>query len=357
MQFGIFVVPFRLPEIGPAQGIQWDLQCVRWAEEFGFSEAWFGEHFAVGWEPGCAPELMIAVAAQQTTRLKLGAGAHILPYHNPMALAHRLMMLDHMTEGRFIAGFGSGSYGGDAQLFGTAQLDRREMTKEALDIILAIWQADGPFKLEGKYWTVDYPDFDAFARGPHWKPYQQPHPRIAMAGVSPNSSTIREAGARGCIPLSFNVAVEYLQGHWASYEEGAATTGHVADRSDWRIVREIIVADTDEEALELAIGKRAALRRAYDEWTLPLYHSHGVLQSMAPTMPLEEINSAYLARHHWLVGSPDTVVERIEEHWNELGGFGTLIMSTFDYVDQADAYRHSFELLGTEVAEIGRAHV
>jgi alkanesulfonate monooxygenase SsuD/methylene tetrahydromethanopterin reductase-like flavin-dependent oxidoreductase (luciferase family) len=350
MDFGIFVVPFRLPGVEPKKGMDWDLQCVRWAEEFGFVEAWFGEHFTVGWEPGCSPELYIAAAAQQTERIRLGAGANLLPYHSPAALAHRLMMLDHMTEGRFMAGFGSGAYGADPKLFDAEDKDRRQMTSEALDIVLRIWQADGPFEYRGEFWNVDYPEYDDFTMGPHWRPYQKPHPPIAMAGVSPVSGSIREAGARGYIPLSFNLDIEYLKGHWAAYEEGAQSTGRTPDRSQWRLVREIIVADTDEEALELAVGENAALRRTYEGWTLPLYERYGLLQAMAPDTPVDEINCEYLARNFWLVGSPDTVVKRIEEHWEELGGIGTVIMSTFDYLDDADGYRRNFELLGTEVA-------
>ena len=34
------------------------------------------------------------------------------------------------------------------------------------------------------------------------KPYQKPHPPIAVAGSSPYSSTLEEVGEKGWIPLS-----------------------------------------------------------------------------------------------------------------------------------------------------------
>jgi alkanesulfonate monooxygenase SsuD/methylene tetrahydromethanopterin reductase-like flavin-dependent oxidoreductase (luciferase family) len=293
---------------------------------------------------------MIAAAAQSTSRIKLGAAANLLPYHNPVALAHRLMMLDHMTRGRFIAGFGAGAYESDAQLFGLPDDDRREMMKEALDIVLAIWTADGPFRIEGKHWTVDYPEYDDFIKGPHWRPYQKPYPRIGIAGVSPGSSTLREAGKRNFIPLSFNVAASYLAGHWEAYSEGAAEGGFEPDRREWRVAREAFVAESDDEAIRLAVGPGAPLGRAYDEWVLPLYRQFGLLGVMAPGVPEDDINADYLARHVWLIGSPQTVVERLSAQYEESGGFGVLLTMSFDYHDNPDVYRRSLELLSTEVA-------
>jgi alkanesulfonate monooxygenase SsuD/methylene tetrahydromethanopterin reductase-like flavin-dependent oxidoreductase (luciferase family) len=270
MEFGLFVVPYRAPTTRIAQGLEWDLKCIRWAEDYGLHEAWIAEHFTLGWENVCAPELYIAAAAQFTKRIRLATGANLLPYHNPIALAHRLMMLDHMTNGRLIAGFGASAYETDAKLFGIPDLDqRREMTKEALEIILAIWTKKRPFAIKGKYWSVDYPAYDDFFKGPNWVPYQKPHPNIAVAGVSPSSASIREAGRHGYIPLSFDVAAEYLRGHWDAYTEGAASSGLKADRKIWRIFKMVFVADTDEEAMRLAMSE--PVRAIFDDWTLPLY--------------------------------------------------------------------------------------
>jgi alkanesulfonate monooxygenase SsuD/methylene tetrahydromethanopterin reductase-like flavin-dependent oxidoreductase (luciferase family) len=117
MDVGLFFA-HQLPDTPPSDGFEWDLQVSRWAEEFGFSEAWFAEHFTVGYERWPAPELHIAAVARETSRIKLGTAANLLPYHNPVALAYRLMALDHMTRGRLMAGFGAGGFVSDAELFG-----------------------------------------------------------------------------------------------------------------------------------------------------------------------------------------------------------------------------------------------
>lgn len=84
---------------------------------------------------------MIAAAAQRTERVRLGAAAHLVPYHQPANLAYRLMWLDHMTGGRYIAGFAPGSYPTDAAVFGTGT-NNVEMMVEGLDIIEAVWKRE-----------------------------------------------------------------------------------------------------------------------------------------------------------------------------------------------------------------------
>jgi alkanesulfonate monooxygenase SsuD/methylene tetrahydromethanopterin reductase-like flavin-dependent oxidoreductase (luciferase family) len=339
-------VPFRLPENDFKTGMEWDMQVVRWAEEYGISEIWFGEHSTLHWEPICSPELYMAVASQQTERIRLCTGAHLVPNHNPVALAHRLMMLDHMTEGRLTVGVGAGAYPTDQRVHGS--FEAHEMMGEALDIMKRIWTADGPFLFEGKYWTVDYPEYDEFLMGPHWKPYQQPMPPIAMAGLSPASGTLRQAGAGGYIPMSFNVAPHYLEGHWYRYVEGAESAGHTPDRNQWRVTHNIFVADTDEEAYELAVN--GAMGRTYRDWMLPSYRMGGMMPIMAPELDPDDVTPEWLAENRWLVGTPDTVVERLQRDIEISGGFGMLIPMTFEYTDHPEAYRRHLELLGTEVA-------
>src|SRR5579875_3145786 len=71
MEFGLFVVPYRAPTTDITQGLAWDLKCIGWAEEYGLHEVWIAEHFTLGWENVCAPELLIAAAAQFTRRIRL----------------------------------------------------------------------------------------------------------------------------------------------------------------------------------------------------------------------------------------------------------------------------------------------
>jgi alkanesulfonate monooxygenase SsuD/methylene tetrahydromethanopterin reductase-like flavin-dependent oxidoreductase (luciferase family) len=68
-----------------------------------------------------------------------------------------------------------------------------------------------------------------------------------------------------------------------------------------------------------------------------------------PDVPDSDVTPEYCARHNWLVGSPATVTRRLHEIYEEVGGFGTLLLFCFDYVENPKAWRHSMELLAREV--------
>lgn len=348
MDVGIFAVPFRLPETGLKEGLDWDVQVTKWAEEYGFAEAWFAEHYTLGWESTCAPELVVAAAAQHTSRIKLAIGANLIPYHNPVALAHSLMQLDHMTGGRLIAGFGSGGYATDAQLFAAPDLEeRRRITAEGIKVILDIWTRERPYTYEGQYFKVDYPAFDPFWGGPIWRPLQKPHPKVAIAGITAGSASLKEAGRHGFIPMSFDLDVEYLLSHWHAYEEGAREAGLTPDRKEWRLFKSVFVGRTDEEAIEIACSK--PVTRVFDEFVLRVYERFGLLGSFAPGVPEHLITAEYLAKNVWLVGSVDTVVQKIEAFYRQVGGFGVLVTPAFDFMDNVEGYRNCLRLLGQKV--------
>ena len=353
MKIGLFVMPMHPPGRDLLAAHRWDLDVIQLADELGYAEAWIGEHFCVPWEPICAPDLMIAQALLRTEQIKLAPGAHLLPFHHPVELAHRVAYLDHLSEGRLMLGIGAGSSPADFAMFNIDGVggQNREMMREALDIMVRLWAETEPFDFVGKYWNASKiaPMCDGLLYQ-HIKPLQDPHPRIGIAGLSPRSDTLRIAGERGYIPLSLHMNSSYLQGHWEAYSEGATGSGRSADRSDWRVTKDIFVADTDAEAKRWSA--RSEIGRAYDEYALPLFRQFGFTglfkhdQSVADA----DVTTDYLVDSgHMLVGSVDTVVERIEELAAATGGFGTLMQLVYDYSEEPGPWRYSMELLANEV--------
>ena len=56
-----------------------------------------------------------------------------------------------------------------------------------------------------------------------------------------------------------------------------------------------------------------------------------------------------LFRSNWFVGSPQTVADKIEKVYADVGGFGYLLLFGFDYMDDEPAWKRSMELLAHEV--------
>lgn len=359
MDLGLFSPPYAQAYVDGQRTlkdvIEWDLQVARWADEYGLAEIFFAEHHTIGHEPSPAPDLVIAAASRDTDRIRLGAAAHLLPYHNPMALATRLMYLDHMTGGRYIAGFAPGSFATDGMLFGVGP-GNAKMMDEALDIIDAIWTRKGPFRIEGEFWTTEMPEYSADFNGPHLKPFQSPHPEVTMTGVQPTSPTFADAGRRGFSPMSQQVGLNTLLQQWATYSEAATGAGHTPDRANWRVMRDVFVAETDEEARRLFDAGPAS--RTWEDLVLPAFRTVRSRGGKAfalgellldPGMTIDQLTIDWMVENFFIVGSPDTVVEKITRFDEELGGIGALLSFTFDFSADPEPYRRHLELLGTEV--------
>jgi alkanesulfonate monooxygenase SsuD/methylene tetrahydromethanopterin reductase-like flavin-dependent oxidoreductase (luciferase family) len=184
---------------------------------------------------------------------------------------------------------------------------------------------------------------------PHLTRVLAPHPPMGVGGLSNNSYTLTLAGERGFIPMSLNLNPAYVGSHWDSVEQGAAKTGRKPSRRDWRLVREVFVADTDEEAWKLSTGDM--MGRMMSEYFLPLLGHFGFKDYLkhSPEVPDSDVTVEYCARKNWVVGSPRTVTEKIEQIWHEVGGFGVLLVFGFDYKHKSEAWHHSLSLLKNEV--------
>ncbi len=350
MKLGLFLMPTHPPERSPYDATQWDLEMIRYADELGYREAWIGEHFTSPWEPIPAPDLMIAQALLSTKQIKLAPGAHLLPYHHPVELAHRVAYLDHLSQGRLMLGVGAGGLVSDHETFGVDGKtgENRKMMKEALEIILKMWNEKEPFHFEGAYWNAAKIETTQCASY-HLEPFQKPHPPISVTGLSPGSETLIMAGEKGFIPMSLGANVEYIASHWRSIEEGAKRSGKTPQRSDWRITRDVFVADTDEEALEGSLG--SMMGRQHTEYWIPLFEGLGATSVFKHEESVDdsEVNTEYVAKYNWFVGSPDTVANRIVNLYERVGGFGALLATGYDYSETPEIWKKSMRLLKEEV--------
>ena len=75
--------------------------------------------------------------------------------------------------------------------------------------------------------------------------------------------------------------------------------------------------------------------RMMREYLLPLFGTFGFTKYLKhdPSDPDSDVTPEYCAKHNWIVGSPKTVTEKIEMIYEEVGGFGTLLLFGFDYAD------------------------
>ncbi|MGH8916834.1 MAG: LLM class flavin-dependent oxidoreductase, partial [Actinomycetes bacterium] len=154
LRFGIFMAPFHPSGQNPTMALERDLELVVRLDQLGYDEAWFGEHHSAGFEIIASPEVFIATAAERTRHIRLGTGVSSLPYHHPLILADRMVLLDHLTRGRVMFGVGPGALPSDAYMMGIEPARQREMREEALEVIIELLTSDEPVNRQTDWFTL-----------------------------------------------------------------------------------------------------------------------------------------------------------------------------------------------------------
>lgn len=329
MQFGIFLAPFHRLGDNPTLAISRDIEMIEWLDRLGYDEAWIGEHHSAGWETIASPELIIAAAAERTKHIRLGSGVTSLPYHHPFLVAQRFVQLDHMTRGRAMLGCGPGALVSDAYMLGIDATTQRRRMDEALEAIMALLACDGPVTRKTDW-------FEMREARLHLRPYSDPHFPIAVAStLTPAGPAV--AGKHGVGMLSLGAGMpggpSALPGQWKIAEDAAAAHGRTISRRDWRLVMNVHVAETDEQAIaDVKIGERLETVTYFED---ALGRPPGRSQD-----PLTDGVKAGTT----LVGSPETVARGIEKLVEASdGGFGGFMFRANDWANREQTWR-SYEL-------------
>ena len=335
LRFGIFHAPFHPVGQNPTLALHQDIELIEHLDRLGFDEAWIGEHHSAGYEIIASPEVFIATVAQRTSHIRLGTGVSSLPYHHPLMLADRMVLLDHLTRGRVMFGVGPGALPSDAFMMGIDVARQRDMMEESLEAILRL--------LDGEIVTMKTDWFALNDARLQLRPYTHPRFEVAVAAqISPAGP--RAAGRFGASLLSIGATTvggfDLLGSHWDVMEERSAEFGSTIDRRDWRLVAPIHVAPTKEQAYaEVQFGLAAWVDYFQRVAALPL----------APdTSDSVELADAMNASGFAVIGTPDDVSAQIERLGEQSGGFGAFLAMGHDWADR-EATKRSYTLLAREV--------
>jgi len=349
---GIFIMPFHSPDKPLAQCHDEDMELALRAEDLGYDEFWVGEHHTMAWEPIISPEMFIAAVFRQTERMRLGPAPLLLNLHHPAQVANRMAFLDHFSHGRLNLAFGYGGAPSDFSMYGLDPDQKQSRMAEAAEMILKIWASDGPYEFVGEHWTVKLeaaPNELGF--GVVQKPFQSPHPPIAVPVTSRGSGSVKAAARLGFQPFSHSIIPgNVLKDQWDTYEVAAIGAGLEPRREDWKVARTVFLADTTREAEERA--RRNTIDIAHEYLAKAIQRGPGLgVMKRDLSMPDSDVDMDYFMRELIIVGDVDTVLDRLLQLWDETGPFGTLVMMEFDWVDEDDrqAWLHSTELFTGEL--------
>jgi limonene 1,2-monooxygenase len=329
LQHGIFMAPYHDTNESPTVALRRDIELVGHLDGLGFSEAWFGEHHSTGWEVIGSPELMIAAAAENTKRIRLGTGVVSLPYHNPLMVANRIIQLDHMTMGRVMFGAGPGLLPTDATMLGVDIKSQRDMMVEALEVILPL--------LRGEEVTHKSSWFNLNRARTHLLPYTYPHPEVAVASaITPSGGML--AGRLGlgmlCVAATETAGFDVLGENWKVANAIAAEHGRTMDPRRLRLVAPMHLAETREQA-------RADVARGLARWCE--YFDRVAPKGMGGLVGRGDPADLLVNAGRAAIGTPEDAIAMIEKLQGKQGDFGVLLLQAHNWAEWEQT-KKSYEL-------------
>ena len=332
MKFGVFIPPQNKVGLNPHLAIRRVLELVCHLDRIGFDEAWIGEHHSGGSEIVASPELVISQLHPLTSQIRLGTGVVSLPYHHPFQVAERIVLLDHLTEGRTMFGMGPGQLPTDAWTHGIDATELRPRMEEALEVILALLAGE-TVTHKGSWFEL----VDARLQLLPWSDLE-----LSVVGtISPSGPKLAGRHGLGMLSLAATdpAGNDRLPEHWSIMTEEAARNGHEMDRSRWRLLGPMHIAPTVEEAMEQV---RYGLEWQFD------YLSHITPSAIDAPPGLDALAEVINSSGRGVIGTPAMAAAQIARLVERSGGFGTYLFQGADFARFEDQKR-SYELFAEEV--------
>ncbi len=273
------------------------LEEVLLGEELGFESVWLEEHHGVKNHYWPSPLIGLAGIATRTTRLTLGTDIIVMPFYHPVRVAEDAAMLDIMSNGRFVLGVAIGYLPDEFALYQVSLEKRGARFEEAIQLIKLLWTQED-INHEGPYYQVHGLKIEP-------RPISHPHPPLWLGGWG--NLSLRRAASLGdaWIPGPTASLTKLLDAQ-RRYHEHLRAAGIDPATKPAPLTREVVIAETDERALELA--EKHLLINYRDEygggaWNHPLIGK----EDSTPVDKLEAI-----MRDRFLIGNPDTVIKQLQ---------------------------------------------
>ncbi|MCZ6711598.1 MAG: LLM class flavin-dependent oxidoreductase [Gammaproteobacteria bacterium] len=151
MQVGLLMVFQNFADgITDQEAWERDIDLAGLAEPLGFDNLSAVEHHFHNYAMSPDNTQFLSHMAAKTDTIKLLTGAVILPWHNPLRVVERMIVLDHLSRGRALFGIGRGLARREYDAFGVDMNEARDRFDEAAEMIFrgletGIVEGDGPY--------------------------------------------------------------------------------------------------------------------------------------------------------------------------------------------------------------------
>ena len=339
MEIGIYT--FAETRLDPETGRQLDadirlqhlLEEIELADAVGLDVFGVGEHHRPDYAVS-SPAVVLSAAAARTRNIRLTSAVSVLSSDDPVRVFQDFATLDLLSGGRAEIMAGRGSFTESFPLFGQDLQDYEALFSEKLDLLMKLRES------ERITWSGHHRP-SIHDRAVYPRPLQDPLPLWIAVGGTPQS-VVRAA------TLGLPMALAIIGGAPARfapmvdlYRDAAARAGHDPNALPVSINSHGFIADTAEEAADLAFPPFAETMSRI-----------GRERGWPPTTRRQF--DAEAALHGALVlGSPEQVIEKILYQHEIFRHDRFLIQLTVGPMPH-DKVLRAIELLGTEVAPVVR---
>jgi alkanesulfonate monooxygenase SsuD/methylene tetrahydromethanopterin reductase-like flavin-dependent oxidoreductase (luciferase family) len=312
-------------EVGDGQMIAEEIELGLLAEALGLDELWPVEHHFTDYAACPDNTQFLSFMAARTSRIKLATGAVILPWNQPVRVAEKLCLLDHLCDGRAVFGMGRGLARFEYEGMGIAMDESRERFDEASRMVLDA--------LETGYICNEKPQFY-----PQQRTEIRPTPRGTFknrsyaVGMSPDS--VAAAGRLGVQVLLFSnrsdeqlaEAIEAYRATFAEHHDGDPLPPRICD---------FMYCDASAQEAKKSGGK--AISNYYvtvmNHYELlgdhfpKGYQSYAQQSSALKAMGKDAACQAYVDVQ--CCGTPEQIVERLQRRREVLGPYELNVCARF----------------------------
>ncbi|HMN62809.1 MAG TPA: LLM class flavin-dependent oxidoreductase [Anaerolinea sp.] len=263
-------------------------------EELGFASVWLEEHHSVKNHYWPSPLVGLAGVATRTSSILLGTDILVLPFYHPVRVAEDIAMLDVMSRGRFILGAAIGYRPEEFALYGVPLEKRGAQYAESIALIRRLW-SEASVTFQGKYYPMENARIEPRPARP---------PQIWLGGwgelMLKRAATLGDAWVPG--PTA---GLDKLLTAKAQYLAFLQDAGKDPLSVPAPLTREVVIAETDEKAKEMA--ERYLMINYRDEygggWEHPLIRKED-------GVPINQLDA--LSQDRFIIGSPDTCIKQIQ---------------------------------------------
>ena len=279
------------------------------AEPLGFESLWGVEHHFTDYT--MCPDVLqfLTYFAGRTERIQLCSMVVVLPWHDPMRVAEQVVVLDHMSNGRFIFGIGRGLGRVEFEGFGVNQEDSRAIFTESAQMILEGLER-GWCEFGGRHVKQARRDIRP-------RPFKSFRGRTYAAAVSPESSEIMARLGIGILIIPqkpWEMVTNELNAYRTIYRDVNGTDAPPPIVGGWTYCDES--QDRAEEFARKYIGAywRSVVRHyeivGTHLTTMKGYESYAQMQTMASAPGgVDALVDFFLGLQVW--GTPEMCYEKI----------------------------------------------